>query len=279
MGDLGFLSKLLEQVNFHSTVVGKVWMTVLFLFRIMVLGAAAESVWSDEHSNMVCNTNQPGCENVCYDWQFPISHIRFWVLQILFVSTPTLMYLGHAMHIISKENKLRDRIQRHEENVKAPKYTNDKGKVSIRGQLLGSYLTQLFFKILLEIGFIVGQYYLYGFIMVPMFSCSRDPCPFTVACYMSRPTEKTIFIIFMLAVAGLSLLLNVVELFYLLCSKCARGRRNQRLRNTTPPPSWSPHADVDTVAQNNINTHFTDGQSLGGSLDGAREEKRLMERH
>uniref|UniRef100_A0AAY4BPU7 Gap junction protein n=1 Tax=Denticeps clupeoides TaxID=299321 RepID=A0AAY4BPU7_9TELE len=230
MGDWGFLSKLLDKVQSHSTVIGKIWMSVLFLFRIMVLGAGAESVWGDEQSNLVCNTQQPGCENVCYDWQFPISHIRFWVLQIIFVSTPTLVYLGHAMHVIHKENKLRDKIEKHLENVKTPKYTDDKGKVKIRGNLLGSYLTQLFFKIILELGFIVGQYYLYGFVMIPEFSCSRAPCPLTVVCYMSRPTEKTIFIIFMLAVACLSLLLSVMEVFYLLCTRTPEPGHSSRHR-------------------------------------------------
>ena len=34
MGDWGFLEKLLDQVQEHSTVVGKIWLTVLFIFRI-----------------------------------------------------------------------------------------------------------------------------------------------------------------------------------------------------------------------------------------------------
>lgn len=34
---------------------------------------------------------QPGCENVCYDQFFPVSHIRLWCLQLLFVSTPSLL--------------------------------------------------------------------------------------------------------------------------------------------------------------------------------------------
>ncbi|XP_048107102.1 gap junction Cx32.2 protein-like [Alosa alosa] len=235
MGDLEFLSKLLKKVNDHSTAIGKVWMTVLFLFRIMVLGAGAEKVWEDEHSSLECNTQQPGCEQVCYDWQFPISHIRFWVLQIIFVSTPTLMYLGHAMHIISKE-----------QHRQTSKYIKGKGHVRIKGQLLVSYLAQLFFKILLEIGFIVGQYYLYGFVMVPMFSCSQSPCPFTVPCYMSRPTEKTIFIIFMLGVACVSLLLSVLELFYLIYSKMLRSSGG-------------------------------DSQSLGGSQNRATEDSRRLQ--
>ncbi|KAJ3606636.1 hypothetical protein NHX12_026157 [Muraenolepis orangiensis] len=233
MGEWGFLSSLLDKVQSHSTVIGKVWLTVLFIFRIMVIGAGAEKVWGDEQSNMICNTKQPGCKNVCYDRIFPISHIRFWVLQIIFVSTPTLVYLGHVMHVISKENKLRERMQMSSELTKHPKYSNDKGHIKIKGDLLGSYMTTIVFRILIEVGFIVGQYYLYGFVMEPMFPCSMKPCPFTVECYMSRPTEKTIFIIFMLAVACVSLLLNVVEVFYLLCS-------HKRSKQSGVPPFTMP---------------------------------------
>ncbi|XP_017286899.1 gap junction Cx32.2 protein [Kryptolebias marmoratus] len=226
MGEWGFLSSLLNKVQSHSTVVGKVWLSVLFIFRIMVLGAGAEKVWGDEQSSMVCNTKQPGCKNVCYDYAFPISHIRFWVLQIIFVSTPTLLYLGHVIHVIHKEKKLREYIQTHSSNeiVKVPKYSDEKGKVEIKGNLLGNYMTSIFFRILLEIAFIVGQYYLYGFVMDPQIVCSRAPCPFTVECYMSRPTEKTIFIIFMLVVSCVSLVLNVAEIFYLACSRSSRRK-------------------------------------------------------
>ncbi|XP_053193084.1 gap junction Cx32.2 protein-like [Scomber japonicus] len=223
MGDWGFLSKLLDKVQSHSTVVGKVWLSVLFIFRIMILGAGAEKVWGDEQSNMICNTKQPGCKNVCYDHAFPISHIRFWVLQIIFVSTPTLIYFGHVAHVVHKENKLRERNSR-SEVVKAPKYSDEKGHVQIKGSLLGNYMTSIFFRIIIEVGFIVGQYYLYGFIMDPRIVCSRAPCPFTVECYMSRPTEKTIFIIFMLVVGCVSVLLNVVEIFYLLCKRSSRRK-------------------------------------------------------
>ncbi|EHH28875.1 Connexin-46 [Macaca mulatta] len=105
MGDWSFLGRLLENAQEHSTVIGKVWLTVLFIFRILVLGAAAEDVWGDEQSDFTCNTQQPGCENVCYDRAFPISHIRFWALQIIFVSTPTLIYLGHVLHMVRMEEK------------------------------------------------------------------------------------------------------------------------------------------------------------------------------
>ncbi|XP_060947365.1 gap junction Cx32.2 protein-like [Limanda limanda] len=224
MGEWGFLSSLLDKVQSHSTVIGKVWLSVLFIFRIMILGAGAEKVWGDEQSNMICNTKQPGCKNVCYDHAFPISHIRFWVLQIIFVSTPTLIYLGHVMHVISKENKLREYNTAHSGGYKQPKYSDETGHIKIKGNLLGTYMTSIFFRIILEVAFIVGQYYLYGFIMDPRVVCSRAPCPFTVECYMSRPTEKTIFIIFMLVMSCISVAFNLAEVVYLLCDRTARRK-------------------------------------------------------
>lgn len=45
MGEWGFLSSLLDKVQSHSSVVGKVWLSVLFIFRIMILSAGADKVF------------------------------------------------------------------------------------------------------------------------------------------------------------------------------------------------------------------------------------------
>ncbi|XP_034453295.1 gap junction alpha-3 protein-like [Hippoglossus hippoglossus] len=248
MGDWNLLAKLLEKAQEHSTVVGKVWLTVLFIFRILILSAATEKVWGDELSGFTCDTKQPGCENVCYDVTFPISHVRFWVLQIIFVSTPTLIYLGHILHLVRMEDKHKEReLERERLQAEHPDkqalivdvhhkkaLVKDKeGRVRLQGELLRTYVFNVIFKTLFEVGFIVAQYLLYGFELKPMYTCDRPPCPNVVNCYISRPTEKTIFIIFMLAVASLSLFLNLVEMYHLGFTKCRQGitfRRNRRLR-------------------------------------------------
>uniref|UniRef100_A0A3B4GMM4 Gap junction protein n=1 Tax=Pundamilia nyererei TaxID=303518 RepID=A0A3B4GMM4_9CICH len=248
MGDWSFLGRLLENAQEHSTVIGKVWLTVLFIFRILVLGAAAEEVWGDEQSDFTCNTQQPGCENVCYDEAFPISHIRFWVLQIIFVSTPTLIYLGHVLHIVRMEEKRREREEelrkagRHQDDhdplyhngvgdgggkKEKPPIRDEHGKIRIRGALLRTYIFNIIFKTLFEVGFILGQYFLYGFQLRPLYKCGRWPCPNTVDCFISRPTEKTIFIIFMLVVACVSLVLNLLEIYHLGWKKVKRGVTNE----------------------------------------------------
>ncbi|XP_076018917.1 gap junction alpha-3 protein-like [Genypterus blacodes] len=240
MGDWNLLGKLLEKAQEHSTVVGKVWLTVLFIFRILILSAATEKVWGDEQSGFTCDTKQPGCENVCYDITFPISHVRFWVLQIIFVSTPTLIYLGHILHLVRMEDKHKEMdVQPHHEvkKRKKPLVRDEKGRVRIQGELLRTYVFNVIFKTLFEVGFIVAQYLLYGFELKPMYTCDRPPCPNVVNCYISRPTEKTIFIIFMLGVASVSLLLNLVEVYHLGFTKCRQGitfRRAQRAGEIIP---------------------------------------------
>lgn len=231
MGEWSFLSSLLDKVQSHSTAFGKVWMSILFLFRIFILVAGIDKIWGDEQSNMNCNIKTPGCKTVCYDHTFPLSHTRFWVLQILTVSTPTLIYLGHVLLVTRRENKMRKRLQLKMETNKrkVPQYSNERGKVKLKGVLLVSYVLQLLFKTLFEVAFIVGQFYLYGFILMPddiKCSAAQKPCKGEVHCYISRPTEKNVFIIFMLVVAVFSVVLNIVEMLHLFFSR-VRGRKRR----------------------------------------------------
>ncbi|KAG8544788.1 hypothetical protein GDO81_016685 [Engystomops pustulosus] len=220
MAGWDLLKILLDEVQEHSTLIGKVWLTVLFVFRILILSLAGESVWGDEQSDFTCNTMQPGCANVCYDKAFPISHVRYWVLQFLFVSTPTLIYLGHVIYLSRREEKSKQENNKEIHTETAEKKMNQTfpKKMKIHGALVYTYAVSVIFKTVFEAGFVLGQWYLYGFVMPPIFECSRVPCPHKVDCFVSRPMEKTIFIIFMLVVSLVSLLLNLLELIHL-CSK------------------------------------------------------------
>ncbi|CAI9559805.1 unnamed protein product [Staurois parvus] len=216
MAGWDLLKILLDEVQEHSTPAGKVWLTVLFIFRILILSLAGDSVWGDEQSDFVCNTVQPGCTNVCYDKAFPISHIRYWVLQFLFVSSPTLIYLAHVIYLSRREEKLR-RQNNEMKTIEATESTKE--KVKIQGALMCTYATSVVFKSIFEAAFVCGQWYLYGFVMPPIFVCIGKPCPHVVDCFVSRPMEKTIFIIFMLVVSLISLLLNLLELIHLACKQ------------------------------------------------------------
>ncbi|CAL8249598.1 unnamed protein product [Boreogadus saida] len=237
MGDWSFLGGFLEEVHVHSTTVGKIWLTILFIFRMLVLGVAAEDVWNDEQSAFVCNTEQPGCRSVCYDRAFPISLIRYWVLQVIFVSAPSLVYMGHALYRLRALEKVRQRRKallrrqlelldaaaasaaaaarrRAERQVKQVEQGR-LNKAPLRGALLRTYVAHVFTRSAVEVGFMAGQYLLYGARLRPLYRCERAPCPNAVDCYVSRPTEKSVFMAFMQAIAGVSLLLNLLEILHL----------------------------------------------------------------
>nr|XP_033967010.1 gap junction alpha-10 protein-like [Pseudochaenichthys georgianus] len=233
MGDWNLLGSILEEVHIHSTIVGKIWLTILFIFRMLILGAAAEDVWDDEQSEFVCNTDQPGCKAVCYDRAFPISLIRFWVLQVIFVSAPSLVYMGHALYCIRSLEKERHRRKaqlkedldefeldseehrRLERELRKLDEQKRVKKAPLRGSLLRTYIIHILTRSMVEVCFILGQYVLYGVQLEPLYRCERLPCPNSVDCYISRPTEKTIFMVFMIAIAGVSLFLNLLEISHL----------------------------------------------------------------
>ncbi|XP_042536523.1 gap junction alpha-5 protein [Dipodomys spectabilis] len=257
MGDWSFLGNVLEEVHKHSTVIGKVWLTVLFIFRMLVLGTAAESSWGDEQADFRCDTLQPGCQNVCYDQAFPISHIRYWVLQIIFVSTPSLVYMGHAVHTVRRQEKRRLREAEAERagggGGECPKaeplcWEDASGKVILKGSLLHTYACAIVLRTALEVAFLVGQYLLYGIFLETLHVCRRSPCPHPVNCYVSRPTEKNVFIVFMLAVAALSLFLSLAELYHLGWKKIRKRFAGSKpvpagLPDPRPGPSCTPPPD------------------------------------
>lgn len=242
-GDWSFLENLLEEGQEYSTGIGRVWLTVLFLFRMLVLGASAESAWDDEQANFVCNTHQPGCTNVCYDKAFPISHFRYFVLQVIFVSTPTIFYFGYVALRVRKSKKdakegsdggQRGGMVKETDSNSAAKDNSEEKKLEevrtsrkadkehpeapkLKGRLLCAYALSILLKVLLEVGFMAGLYFLYnGFHIAAKFECHRNPCPHTVDCFVSRPTEKTIFVLYTQVISGVSLLLNLLELLHLL---------------------------------------------------------------
>lgn len=284
-----FLTRLLEEISNHSTFVGKLWLSLLIIFRIVLTVVGGETIYHDEQSKFVCNTQQPGCDNVCYDAFAPLSHIRFWVFQIIVITTPSIIYLGYAMHRIARADDEEYRPQRKraplvirgpnhdyddiddgeevpiiseemepEKGAKAGpevgvvvKTTPPEGMVKkhdgrrriLRDGLMRVYVVQLLSRIAFEVAFLFGQYLLYGLAVEPSYICTRSPCPHTVDCFVSRPTEKTIFLITMYVVSGLCLLLTFLEICHLGFSgiRDTLSSRSTLRRQTRSVPHQSPH--------------------------------------
>ncbi|XP_072920002.1 gap junction delta-2 protein-like [Hemitrygon akajei] len=263
MGEWTILERLLEAaVQQHSTMIGRILLTVVVIFRILIVAIVGETVYEDEQTMFMCNTLQPGCNQACYDKAFPISHIRYWVFQIILVCTPSLCFITYSVHQSSKQKDkhsavLGPPLDREVTKTSTGCRENKKSKSSLINGTLGQntersgkavesdylenkknpntsgwirsksvkvqrqegisrfYIIQVVFRNVLEIGFLVGQYFLYGFNVPAIFECDRYPCVKEVECYVSRPTEKTVFLIFMFAVSGICVVLNLAELNHL----------------------------------------------------------------
>ncbi|NWI10298.1 CXD3 protein, partial [Crypturellus soui] len=158
---------LLDAVQEHSPMVGRVWLAVMLLFRILVLATVGSDVFEDEQAAFACNTQQPGCKPVCYDAAFPISHYRFLVFHVVVLSAPAALFVVFAVHRAAKPGRAARAVQ--------PVY-------------VGSVVA----RVAAELAFLAGQGLLYGFRVEPLFVCRRRPCPHRVDCFVSRPTEKTV---------------------------------------------------------------------------------------
>ncbi|XP_010876943.1 gap junction delta-2 protein [Esox lucius] len=274
MGDWSILGRFLSEVQNHSTVIGKIWLTMLLIFRILLVTLVGDAVYSDEQSKFTCNTLQPGCNNVCYDTFAPVSHLRFWVFQIVLVSTPSIFYIVYVLHKIAKDEKFE--VQRGQvmaertpkkvfgnlgregaedmetgthaycpgfreqwggqegEGVEQGLLEEDYGEVGedptqLSSQVLLIYILHVLLRSVMEITFLVGQYYLFGFEVPHLYRCETYPCPTRTDCFVSRATEKTIFLNFMFSISLGCFVLNIAELHYLgwvyifrvLCSACS----------------------------------------------------------
>lgn len=202
MGEWGFLSGLFDSLQAYSPMLGRFWLLLMLVFRILILGTVASDLFEDEQDEFACNTLQPGCKQVCYDMAFPISQYRFWVFHIVLISTPSLLFIMYAMH------------QHNKRSIHSKFSQSCTRDFRDNLQLRRLYIVNVAFRIVAEVGFLVGQWQLYGFKVEAQFPCSRFPCPYTVDCFTSRPAEKTVFLCFYFAVGVISAFSSCAELLY-----------------------------------------------------------------
>ncbi|KAM9243003.1 gap junction beta-3 protein [Dugong dugon] len=233
------LQSLLSGVNKYSTAFGRIWLSVVFVFRVLVYVVAAERVWGDEQKEFDCNTKQPGCTNVCYDNFFPISNIRLWALQLIFVTCPSLLVI---LHVAYREERERRHRRKHGEHC-AKLYDNTGKK---HGGLWWTYLLSLIFKLIIEFVFLYLLHTLwYGFSMPRLVQCSNvAPCPNTVDCYIARPTEKKIFTYFMVGASAICIVLTVCEICYLIIHRIFQGLHKDKAPRGHSHPSSASQAST-----------------------------------
>ncbi|XP_051910707.1 gap junction delta-4 protein [Hippocampus zosterae] len=221
-------------VNQSVTLIGKVWLVLIFL-RGLILLLAGYPLYQDEEERFVCNTIQPGCANVCYDIFSPISLFRFWLVQLVTLSLPYIIFTIYVTHKVSNGLAAApsslvsgQTTQLHKTRQElSVKTSGGKKRESVRC-FTAAYIFQLMLRTLLEAGFGAAHYYLFGFSIPRRFLCQHPPCTTQVDCYISRPTEKTLMLNFMLGVSALSLFLNALD-FICVIKRSVRQKGKSKL--------------------------------------------------
>lgn len=170
-----------------------------------------------------------------------VSLIRYWVLQVIFVSSASLVYMGHAIYQLRALEKRRHcrktalrceletletdltEARRHVERELRRLEHGKLNKAPLRGSLLRTNIAHVLTRLWVEVGFMLGQHLLYGNRLEPLYRCDHQPCPNSVDCFVSRPTEKSMFMVFMQVIAAVSLFLSLLEILHLGYRKLWRG--------------------------------------------------------
>ncbi|XP_067824951.1 gap junction delta-3 protein-like [Heptranchias perlo] len=271
MGEWSFLSELLDSIKSYAPMLGRIWLLLMMIFRILVLATVGNDIFEDEQEEFACNTLQPGCKQVCYSKAFPISPYRLWVFHIVILSIPSLLFVVYAVHQSSKDEEKQETngiVQRKE--------------LATDGlpRIQKCYIIHVFLRLLAEIGLMVSQYLIYGFTIEPQFLCTAFPCPHVVDCFVSRPMEKTVFLVFYFIVGVLSAIVSLVELVHifrkLFHRRPLKALEQQNRSNSDYEKGRDPHSVqlMDKTDTMNHNTNRSDRESshktksLGSSNSG-----------
>ncbi|XP_027976667.1 gap junction delta-4 protein isoform X3 [Eumetopias jubatus] len=180
MERLDLLGFLLITVNCNMTIVGKIWLIFMILLRMVVIILAGSPVYQDEQESVY------------------VVH-KGAVLAARGLSGPDGGPTRPDPCDQSPGDRRRPPPCREPRHLTVPDFSS-------------SYIVHLFLRMLTEAAFGASHYLLFGFLVPKRFSCTHSPCTGVVDCYVSRPTEKSIMMLFMWAVSALSLLLSVADL-------------------------------------------------------------------
>ncbi|XP_069846406.1 gap junction delta-4 protein [Dipodomys merriami] len=246
MENLDLMGFLIITLNCNVTIVGKIWLIFTLLVRMLAVVLAGYPIYRDEQERFVCNTLQPGCANVCYDAFSPVSPLRFWLAQSVSVLLPCAIFSAYVLHrgaqLAASDAGAGARrpsdLPGGDGRWPAPRGA---GRLRSVPDFSAAYRAHVSLRTLLEAASGALHYLLFGFWVPERFSCARPPCSSAVDCYVSRPTEKGVLMLFFWAVSALSFLLGVADLACGLRRSRGAGC-GPRARGSSPGPAPSGRA-------------------------------------
>nr|XP_046265171.1 gap junction delta-4 protein-like [Scatophagus argus] len=285
---MGVTDLLFITISHNVSFMGKTWWMSMLLSRLLVLLLAGFTLFSDEQERFICNTIQPGCSNVCFNLFAPVSVFRLWLFHLILLCLPHLLFATHITHKVlshqysggfyydrsrggspfSVENSSSSReLSLH----KAP--LHDLPRECGVPRFYCAYFLVVIVRIFLEVVFGAGQFFLFGLSVPKSFLCHEAPCTSGVECFISRPTEKTLMLNFMLGVTSLSILLSLVDLMSSMKAMVRwRKKREMFMEEMSKGEQSSMFTTTTTTEDNDVVLNRKVSLS-GGSKNSLKEEK------
>ena len=116
-----------------------------------------------------------------------------------------------------------------DETEESKKAISATGGLTTPPTLLLAYGTMAFFRVVIEILFVLLYFKLYSFdlVMPEKYHCTHYPCNNAVACYIDRPKQKTFTICFMLASIFMTICIGLMELWCIGLGNFMRAFQNR----------------------------------------------------
>ncbi|XP_039595406.1 gap junction delta-3 protein-like [Polypterus senegalus] len=225
MAEWNFLQELFRSLHNDMTALGRLWLLLPLVFRLLLVSTVTPSLFENEFAEFTCNTQMPGCREVCFNRATTISHYRFCVFHLVLLSTPVILFVTYAV--------TKSAVQHGAEKEKETTQHSRRRLV---------YLLNVVVRLLVEVGFLVGQWYLYDFRVRSAYSCMAQPCPHNVDCFLARSYEKTAFLCFYFGVGVFSAVISFLEVVYIIRRWKASGREHVGHNQSTPTHN-APGAD------------------------------------
>lgn len=202
----------------------------MLALRLSLLLLVGFTLFSDEQERFVCNTIQPGCSTVCFDAFAPVSVLRLWLLHLLLLALPHLLFATYVVHQVLAHRASGWSLGGSPVSLETSGWSREP-EASLLQEPGGTrfccaYVLVVVLRILLEAAFGASQFFLFGLSFPKSVLCYEAPCTSGVECYVSRRTEKSLMLTLMLALASLSILLSLLDLISSV-KAVLRGRRRR----------------------------------------------------
>lgn len=116
----------LERTANQSALSGKWYIIMWLCVRMLLLLQLTTRTFSGELGDFDCDTQVPGCTQLCFNRFSPMSVPRYWMLQLICSAVPPIIFIIYATHTLDRvqeaaerRRKIRERQQRDIKKVKA----------------------------------------------------------------------------------------------------------------------------------------------------------------